>query len=66
MTLCVQADVEKFLQVDVTAEPEAQVTYLIENAGALIETYLGRIIEEAAIATELHDGDQARDPRSFR
>lgn len=58
MTLCVQADVEKFLQIDVTAEPEAQVTYLIENAGALIETFLDRVIEEGAIATELHDGDR--------
>lgn len=58
MTLCVQADVEKFLQLDVTAEPEAQVTFLIENAGGQIETYLDRIIEEGAIATELHDGDR--------
>ncbi len=58
MTLCVQADVERFLQIDVTAEPEAQVTYLIENAGALIETYLDRVIEEGPITNELHDGDR--------
>lgn len=58
MTLCVQGDVEKFIQIDVTAEPEAQVTYLIENASALIETYLDRIIEEGAVTNELHDGDR--------
>ncbi len=57
MPLCVQLDVEKFLQADVTAEPEAQVTYLIENAGAQIEAYLDRVVEEAARTTELHDGN---------
>ena len=57
MPLCVQLDVEKFLQADVTAEPEAQVTYLIENAGAEIEAYLHRTVEEQAVVTELHDGN---------
>ncbi len=57
MALCVQLDVEKFLQADVTAEPEAQVTYLIENAGAQVEAYLDRTVEEQTVVTELHDGN---------
>jgi hypothetical protein len=58
MTLCVQDDVENFLQVAVAPPQEDTVTYLIENAGVLIETYLDRQIEETAITTELHDGDR--------
>jgi hypothetical protein len=56
MTLCIQADVERFLQIDVSAEPEPQVTYLIENAGAQIESYLDRKIEQANF-TDVIDGD---------
>ena len=55
MALCTQADVELFLQHATVA---GTVTYLIENAGALIETYLDRQIEEAPVVTELHDGDR--------
>ena len=56
MPLCAQLDVEQFLQIDVTSEPEAQVTYLIENAGAQIESYLDRTVEAATGIIETLDG----------
>ena len=54
MTLCTQADVEKRLQWDVTAEPDAVVAGLITAAQALIETEVGRTVESAA-RTETYD-----------
>lgn len=55
MALCTQGDVEKFLQIDVSAEPDAAVTMLIENAEALIKTYLDRDTLESAAVTETLD-----------
>lgn len=55
MALCTQADVEKRLQWDITAEPDAVVTMLIADAQALIETELGRPAESAA-RSETFDG----------
>lgn len=56
MSLCVQADVEKFLQIDISAEPEPAVTMLIENAQAVIETYCDRTFEAESSITETLDG----------
>lgn len=55
MALCVQADVEKRLQWDITAEPDAVITMLIASAQALIETEIGRTVESAN-RTETLDG----------
>jgi hypothetical protein len=54
MTLATQADVEKFLQIDVTSEPSDPVTMLLENASGIVESYVGRTLEEATY-TEDHD-----------
>ncbi len=54
MTLAVQADVEQFLQVDVTAEPSIVVTMLLENASGLVESFVGRDLEETT-RTEDYD-----------
>ncbi len=54
MTLAVQADVEKFLQVDVTAEPSDVTVMLLENASGLVEVFVGRDLEEAT-RTEDYD-----------
>jgi len=53
MALCTQGDVEKFLQIDVSAEPDAAVTMLIENGEALIKTYLDRDVLESATVTAM-------------
>ncbi len=45
MTLATQADVEKFLQVDVQSEPSAPVTMLLENASGIVQSYVGRDLE---------------------
>lgn len=56
MALCTQGDVEKFLQIDVSAEPDAAVTMLIENGEALIKTYLDRdVLESATVTAETLD-----------
>jgi len=55
VTLCTQADVEKRLQWDITAEPEDVVTTLIAAAQALIEAETSRPLESAARA-EKFDG----------
>ena len=54
MTLAIQADVEKFLQIDVASEPSAPVTMLLENASGLVQSYVGRTLEEDTY-TEDHD-----------
>lgn len=53
--LCTQLDVEKRLQWDITAEPEAAITALIADAQALIESEVGRPVESAS-RTETFDG----------
>jgi hypothetical protein len=53
--LCTQADVEKKLQWDITAEPDPVVAALIADAQALIEAEVGRTLESAA-RTETFDG----------
>jgi hypothetical protein len=53
--LCVQADVEKKLQWDITAEPDPVVASLIADAQAMIEAEVGRPLESAA-RTETFDG----------
>ena len=52
MALCTQGDVEKSLQIDVSAEPDAAVTFYIENAEAAIKVYLDRDTLESAAVTE--------------
>lgn len=53
--LCTQADVEKRLQWDITAEPEAVVTMLIADAQAMMESEVGRALESGN-RTETFDG----------
>lgn len=48
MALCTQADVEKRLQWDITAEPDPVVTMLIADAQAMIEAEIGRTVETAS------------------
>lgn len=60
MALCVQSDVEKHLQISVTADPDGVFTYLIEGAGQAIKTYLGRALEEATYTNELYDSPWGR------
>lgn len=55
MALCTQADVEKKLQWDITAEPDPVVASLIADAQALIEGEMGRELESAA-RQETFDG----------
>lgn len=56
MTLAVQLDLEKFLQIDITAEPDAAITAYLEAASAIIESYCNRVFTEDTIAGEVHDG----------
>lgn len=56
MALCTQADVEKRLQWDITAEPDPVVTMLIADATSLIESELRRAAESAAARVETFDG----------
>ena len=55
MALCTQADVEKKLQWDITAEPDAVVSSLIADAQAMMESEVGRTLESAN-RTETFDG----------
>ena len=55
MALCTQADVEKRLQWDITAEPDPVVAMLIADAQALIESEVGRPVESAG-RSETFDG----------
>jgi hypothetical protein len=55
MALATQAHLEKFLQIDVTAEPEAAVTMLLENATGIINSYVGRVLESTTYTAELYD-----------
>lgn len=48
MALATQADLEKFLHIDVTAEPEPAVTKLLEDATGIIQTWLDRRLELAS------------------
>lgn len=57
MALCTQADVEKRLQWDITAEPDSVVTMLIVDAQAMIEGEVGRTLETAS-RSETFDGGQ--------
>jgi hypothetical protein len=54
-TFAVQADVERFLQIDVTAEPSAPVTMLLENATGIIQAYLHRDLLQTTYTSELYD-----------
>ena len=54
MTLATQTHVEQFLQIDVTSEPSAPVTMLLENASGLVESFVGRSLEETT-RTEDYD-----------
>lgn len=56
MALCTQADVEKRLQWDITAEPDAVITMLIADAQALIESEVGRPVESASRSETLNGG----------
>lgn len=45
MALATQTHLEKFLQINVTTEPDAAVTMLLENASGLIHSHLDRYLE---------------------
>ncbi len=48
MTLALQIHVERFLQLDVSAEPDAVVAQLLETASGLVESFVGRPLELAS------------------
>ncbi len=54
MTLALQIHVERFLQIDVSNEPDTVVTQLLESASGLVESFVGRDLEEAT-RTEDYD-----------
>ena len=54
--LATQADLEKFLQIDVTAEPDAAITAYLEAATGIIESYCDRIFTSGLVTAETHDG----------
>lgn len=56
VTLATQADLEKFLQIDVTAEPDSAITAYLEAATAIIETYCNRTFTSGTVTAEVHDG----------
>ena len=55
MTLATQGHLEKFLQINVTNEPDAAVTMLLENATGIINSYVGRVLESTLYTAELYD-----------
>lgn len=55
MPLATQADLEAFLQIDFTTDPDPIVTYLIQGADALVIDYLGYNPEDEDGITEVHD-----------
>lgn len=60
--IAVQADVERRLQIDVTAEPDPVITTLLTAAQGRVEGELGRPLEEAT-HVERFDGLHAGWPR---
>lgn len=60
MALSTQADLEKFLQIDVAAEPEPVVTWAIESADAVIAQLTDRLLEEGTYTDEEYDGGNGR------
>lgn len=57
--LALQADLEKFLQIDVTAEPDAAITAYLQSASTIIETYCNRVFASGTVTAEPHDGGGA-------
>ena len=55
MALSLQADLQRFLQIVFTNQPEPVVDYLIEGADGLIIDYLGFDPQEDAALAEIHD-----------
>jgi len=55
LALTTQAEIEKRLQWDITAEPDSVVTSLIAAATAHMENEVGRKLESATYTAELHD-----------
>ena len=54
MTLALQIHVERFLQIDVSNEPDTVITQLLESASGLVESFVGRTLEETT-RTEDYD-----------
>lgn len=54
--LATQLDFEKFLQIDVTAEPDAAIAAYLEAASAIVESYCGRVFTSSTVTAEVHDG----------
>ena len=48
MTLALQIHVERFLQLDVSNEPDTVITQLLETASGLVEGFVGRPLELAS------------------
>ena len=48
MTLALRIHVERFLQIDVGAEPDSVVTQLLETASGLVQAFVGRPLELAS------------------
>lgn len=58
MALCTQLQLEQIGQVDITAEPDAAVTYYRDVATAMIVNYCQRNLEYAAGNAETFDGGE--------
>lgn len=57
--LALQADLEKFLQINVTSEPDAAITAYLQSASTIIETYCNRVFTSGTVTAEKHDGGHA-------
>lgn len=55
MALSLQADIQRFLQITFTANPEPVIDYLIEGADSLVKDYLGFDPEVSLGESEIHD-----------
>ncbi len=52
MTLALQIHVERFLQIDVSNEPDSVVSQLLETASGLVEGFVGRPLELASYSED--------------
>lgn len=55
MALSLQADIQRFLQITFTVNPEPVIDYLVEGADGQIIDYLGFDPQQADAESEIHD-----------
>lgn len=61
MALASQSDLEKWLQINVTNEPDAAVTMLLENATGIIHAYIDRVLPLTTYTAETYDPPPSSD-----